>query len=482
MRLSGMPALAAARCACAVLAAALAGAPAPALSLREAIAHAYATNPALAAQRAIVRQVDEQVPIALSQARPTLSPQVSFRQDLRDGFEDDGRLFAAGVSIGQPIFLGGRVRAGVEAGEQRIRSARARLTALENAIVFQTVAAYADLLRARSIVRLNENQVRVLAEQLRASRDRFEVGDLTRTDVAQSEARLEAARAALIAARTREVAAEQAFRRVVGLAPGALEPLPPLPPLPETLAEARARALARNPDLLAARFEEAAARADVRSAAGERLGSVRLQVLGQYQNFSGGGGTIGFGGASGFNGSIGVTASLPLLSGGLIAARTRQAQARQSQLLEGIADTERAIEQAVTDRFAQLRNAEATILSAETAVRANRLAVEGVRQENLVGARTILDVLNAEQELLNAEIQRENAERDRYVAAYGLLEITGEVNALIDEAPVLRYDAEANADRARRSWREFGIDPDPRADRARNYPPPGTGPPDREKR
>ncbi len=443
-------------------------APVHALTLEEAVASAYAGNPVLAAQRALVRQVDEGVPIALSQARPTLSPQLNVRQDLRDGFNDDGRLVSAGAVLGQPIFLGGRVRAGVEGGEQRIESARARLTAAENAIIVATVAAYADVLRARSIVRLNENQVRVLGEQLRASRDRFEVGDLTRTDVAQSEARLEAARANLIAARTREVQAEQAFQRLTGLAPADLQPLPPLPPLPPSAASAREQALAANPDLKAARFDENAARADVKSIAGERWGSVRLQIAGQYQDFSGGGGTVGFGGFSGFNASIGVSATMPLLTGGLIAARTRQAQARQSQLLETISQTERLLDEEVAQRFAQLRNAEATIASAQAAVAANRLAVEGVRQENLVGSRNIIDVLNAEQELLNAEIARENAERDRYVAAYALLEVTGDLSALMARLPVSRYDPGENARRVRRSWGEFRVDPDPRESRERN--------------
>lgn len=445
--------------------------PAAALTLYEAVAHAYASNPTIAAQRALVRQVDEGVPIALSQARPTLSPSVSFRQDLSDGFNDDGRLVSAGAVLGQPIFLGGRVRAGVEGGEQRIESARARLVAVENSVMVAAVAAYADVLRARSIVRLNENQVRVLSEQLRASRDRFEVGDLTRTDVAQSEARLEAARASLIAARTREVQAEQAFQRITGLAPANLQPLPPLPPLPSDAESAREAALALNPDLKAARFDETAARADVKSIAGERWGSVRLQVSGQYQDFSGGSGTIGFGGLSGFNASIGVTASMPLLTGGLIAARTRQAQARQSQLLEAISQTERLVDEEVAQRFAQLRNAEATIVSAEAAVSANRLAVEGVRQENLVGSRNIIDVLNAEQELLNAEIVRENAERDRYVAAYALLETTGDLSALLAGASVERYDPAANARRVRRGWGEFATDPDPRESRERNRAP-----------
>ncbi|MFN3591364.1 MAG: TolC family protein, partial [Thermaurantiacus sp.] len=191
--------------------------PAAALTLQDAVASAYATNPTIAAQRALVRQIDEGVPIARSEARPTLAPSFAFTQNYRDGFVDDGRLISGGLTLGQPIWLGGRVRANVEGAEQRIESARARLTATENAIIVATVAAYADVLRAASIVRLNENQVNVLQRELQASQDRFEVGDLTRTDVAQSEARLEAARSNLINARTREVEAQQLFRRLTGL-------------------------------------------------------------------------------------------------------------------------------------------------------------------------------------------------------------------------------------------------------------------------
>jgi outer membrane protein len=440
--------------------------PAAALTLQEAVASAYATNPTIAAQRALVRQVDEGVPIARAAARPTLGPSVGFTQNFRDGFVDDGRLISAGLTLGQPIWLGGRMRANVEGAEQRIESARARLVAVENNIIVATVAAYADVLRAASIVRLNENQVRVLERQLQASQDRFEVGDLTRTDVAQSEARLEAARSNLIAARTREVEAQQLFRRLTGLEAVDLAPLPPLPALPRNLGEAREAAFMRNPDLQASRTDEAAAKADVKAIAGERLGTVGLQVSGAYQDFRLGQGTIG-GTISGFGGDIRVTASMPLLTGGLLAARTRQAQARQSQLLETIAATERLVDEVVTERFAALRNAEATIVSAESAIRANALAVEGVRQENLVGSRDIIDVLNAEQELLNAEIIKENAERERYVAAYNLLEITGDVSALLSLVPVERWDPEANARRVRRMG-EFAVDPDPREDRQRN--------------
>ncbi len=457
------------------LAAALLASSAHADTLADALAAAYANNPDIAAQRAVVRQFDEAVPQALSAARPQVSPNVSYTQQLSSGFGDQGRLFQGGVTISQPLFRGGRTRASVSAGEQRIYAARARLRLAENQVLVNVVTAYADVLRTRELVKLNQNQVRVLETELRASRDRFEVGDLTRTDVAQSQARLSLAQANLVAARGQQVAAEQAYLRQVGRPPVDLQPIPALPPLPRDVPTAIDAARADSPSLLAARFDEGAARFDVRTIQGERLPTVSVSASGVYQDFSGGPGAQGpigpgIGGGFGFSGftpQIGASVSVPLFTGGNIGSRTRQAQARQSQLLETITSTDRAVVEGVTNSFEGVVTARGVRDAALVQIEATALAAEGTRQEQQVGSRTVIEVLNAEQELLNARTNLVQAERDLVVAGYSLLATMGRTEAVALGAPVEPYDPTYNARRVRALWGDGG-GADPRTDGARN--------------
>ncbi|WP_448586705.1 TolC family outer membrane protein [Thermaurantiacus sp.] len=444
-------------------------APAAAESLREAVAAAYATNPELAAARATVRRIDETLPIARSGMRPEVGGSINFSQDLDDNLDDFGRRTVAGVRITQPVWAGGRVQAQLDAADAQVGAARARLRAVENQIIADTVAAYANVLAAREEVVLNRNQVRVLEEQLRASSDRFEVGDLTRTDVAQSQARLETARANLVAAEGNALTAEQAYIRLVGRPPGSLEPLPPLPPLPRNVEEARAIALETSPALAAARFDEVAAAENVKVIKRERGGQASVNSTFAYQAVRGG--PFAPFQIDGLIGAINVTASIPILSSGLIAARVRQAQAAQSEAVEGIEATARLVLENATNAWILLQTADSVIRSAKVAIDANALASEGVRQENLVGSRDILDVLNAEQELLNSRVALVRAERDRYIAAYRLLQVLGRAEAAVLGLTDRLYDPAQNFRRVDRAWREFNSDPDPREDRSRTRPP-----------
>ncbi len=447
-----------------VPAALVAVSPVSAETLQDAIAAAYSGNPQVAAARAQLRQIDESVPLIASGTRPSAALSGSFTQNMTENFGDLGQTWRAGITLNQAIWEGGRIRSDLSAAEARIEAARARLLSVEYQVIVDTVTAYADVLRAREFVRLNENQVKVLQQQLQASRDRFEVGDLTRTDVAQSEARLASAQAGLISARGQLVQAEQAYERLVGRAPGALAPLPPLPPVPASAQQARDMALETNPLLAASKLDEQAARSDVLTAKRERLPTVGVQATGAYTKATG-----PFFGISGFVPQVGVTASMPLLTGGLASARVRQAQARQSEQLETITQTQRLVSEAATANWTILKTAEAIIESSRAQVDASSLAAEGVKQENTVGSRDILDVLNAEQELLNARVSLVQAERDRHVAIYRLLETIGRLEPVLDGIAVARYDPEANARRVRgKGWSEFGYDPDPRTDTDRN--------------
>ena len=436
-------------------------APAAAETLQSAIAAAYETNPDLAAQRDVVRQADEGVPQALSFGRPIASATVSAQQNAVD-FGDNGRVAQASLSVNQSIYRGGRTKTATSAAEARILAARSRLRSTENQIVLNTVTAYADVLRYAALVELNLNQIKVLERELQASRDRFEVGDLTRTDVAQSDARVANARSNSVAAQGQLGFARQAFARVVGHAPENLEPLPPLPVLPGTSGQAVDLANANNPTLLAARFDEAAARYDVSTIERENLPSVGFGPSLSYQRFEGGGGSSSFvrQGAF-FNQGVGIQATIPLYQAGAVGSRVREAQARRGQLMEVIGSTGRQVAETAANAVTQVVTARAIIQSSQVAVDANALALEGVTQENQVGTRTVLEVLNAQQELLTTRTNLVTAKRDEYVGAYTLLSAVGAAEAVALGLPVERYDPEVNAKRVRHKWNDFDRDPEP---------------------
>lgn len=433
----------------------LAATPAGADTLAAAIASAYEANPELGAQRAAVRQADERVAQALAAGRPTVGTQLSGNQAGLD-FIDNGRTYQAGLQINQSLYRGGRTRTAASAAENRILAARARLRNTENNIVLNVVTAYADVLRFDRVVALNQNQISVLDRELQASRDRFEVGDVTRTDVAQSQARVANAQSNLVVAQNQLAAARQAYLRVVGRLPDALEPMPALPVLPGTAGQAVDIARENAPALLAARFDEAAARLDVTTIKKSRLPSIDATAGAAYTYQEGGGAGNQFVRAGGFFTQQGnVTATVPLYQAGLVASQLREAQAFQSQLQETITVTSRQTEEAVTNNFNTLRAARAVITASQVAVDANALAAEGVREENQVGTRTVIEVLNAEQEFLNTQVNLVTARRDEQVAAYGLLASVGAAEAVALGIPVTEVDVVSNARRVRRSLTDW---------------------------
>ncbi len=423
----------------------LVAAPAQADSLAAALASAYESNPELGAQRAAVRATDESVPQALAAGRPTLGTRLTADQ-AGLSFADNGRTYTAGLQLTQSLYQGGRTRTATSAAENRILAARARLRATENRIVLDVVTAYVDVLRFARVVELNQSQVKVLEREQQQAKDRFEVGDVTRTDVAQSQARLANAQSNLVVAQNQYAAARQAYQRVIGRPPEDLEPMPPLPVLPGTAGQAVDIARENAPALIAARFDEAAARYDVKTLQKQRLPTVAANASAAYQYFEGGGGGANFVRQGGFfTQDANVQVTVPLYQAGLVGSQVRQAQATQSRLMETITTTERSTTESVTNSFNQLRAARAVIEASQIAVDANALAAEGVRQENQVGTRTVIEVLNAEQEYLNTQVNLVTARRDEQVAAYGLLSAVGAGEAVALGIPVSEYDATANA-------------------------------------
>ncbi len=443
----------------AVVAALLASTPLGAASadtLQEAMASAYLTNPELTAQRAQQRVVDESVSLANSNFRPTLGSQTSFNQDFTEPGrfdEDDGRQLNVGIRLTQDVYTGGANMATLRAADQRVLAGRQNLRGTENRVLLNAVTAYNDVLRDQSLVDLNTNQVKVLEEQLRASRDRFEVGDVTRTDVAQSDARLANARSQRIAALGRLTASREAYRRTVGRAPVDLAAPPVLPTLPGTVEQAIDIAAAENPSLLSARYAEAAARHDVRLAESGRLPTLGVGADIGYQNVQLGSSNANQGFTiTDFGQSLNATLTVPFYSGGSVSSRIREAKARRSQAVENVVVAERQVTENVRNAWEQIQTARATIEAAQVAVSANELAVEGTQQENLVGSRNILDVLNAQQELLIAQSNLVTARRDEYVASYSLLAALGRVEAGALSLPVETYDPKVYYNSVRGKW------------------------------
>jgi outer membrane protein len=430
-------------------------------TLREALVKTYATNPTIMAQRAQLRSLDEGVAIARAGRRPQIAATAGVNQNLlrTGGGGIGGRNFNAGVDLSMPIFEGGRTSNRIGAANERVAAGRAALRATEGDVFVDAVSAYMDVIRDRIVVNLNQGQVRVLETNLQATRDRFEVGDLTRTDVAQSEARLALARSALAGAEGRLRGSEEAFRRVIGELPVDLQPPPPLPPLPRSEDEAVDIALANNPDLISIAAQIRAAGRDVRAVEADRLPTVSGVGSGGYTNYLGTADQQ-FGGTGNNNSiystAVGIQARIPIYQGGVVGARVRQGQAIQSQLLERGIETERFVVAVTRAAFASYRAAQEAIASNEIAVAANTLALEGTRAEQTVGTRNVLDVLNAEQELLNARTSLVNALTSVITGSYALAASIGRLTAQDLGLPVEVYDMAAYYNAVRNRWVGLG--------------------------
>lgn len=446
--------------------AAIAG-PARADTLREALMKAYQTNPTLTGARAQLRATDENVSIARSRRLPNVSATGGYTENVltSNSLTAPSRQLGLGASLSVPIYQGGAVKNSILGADARVESGRATLRDTEASLFSQVVAAYMDVIRDEAIVSLNQQQVKVLGVNVQATTDRFNVGDLTRTDVAQSQARLASARGQLEAAQAQLITSRENYVRLVGEAPGVLEPPPPLPNLPDSPDIATTTALDHNPSLLAAKRARDAARYDTAVARAGRMPKLSAVGTTNYSTYLGSLGS-GIPGVSvkqsATTAGVGIQASIPLFQGGLVGAQVRQSQARESQAIEAIIATERSIIAQTRAAYASWRASNELIQSSQMAVEANTLSLEGVRAENSVGNRTILDILNAEQELLNSKVQLVTARRNAYVAGFTLLAAMGQAEArdLGLEGGAL-YDPTVNYNRVRNRISDWDQDPQP---------------------
>lgn len=439
----------------ALAASALCSTAARADTLAQALAKAYQTNPTLNAARANQMATDETFAIQRAAGLPTAAINSTFNENVLipgGQFVIIPRTLNTQVRVDVPIYQGGLVKFGMKAADARIASGAETLRATEASVFSQVVAAYNDVLRDSQIVEFNRANVKTLETNLRATQDRFEVGDLTRTDVAQSEARLAQARADLRNAEANLIGSKERYIQQVGEAPDGLSPPPPLPGLPASVDEAVEIAIKENPDIAAATKNSEAAGFDVKAARASRLPT--LSGFGQVNrndNFGGARAAVPINiPATQESAVIGAQVQLPLYQGGRPAAQIRQAQARKAAAMENQIAAERLVIQQVRAAFASYRASLDVIRSAEAAIAANSLSLEGVRAENGVGNRTIIEVLNAEQELINARVILATARRNAYVAGFTLLAAIGSAEARdLSLDGITLYDSKANLNRVR---------------------------------
>lgn len=421
--------------------------PGGAMTLPEALAKVYETSPRLAAARARLRAVDEEVPQALGGARPRLvasSSAIASRRDTDRG-KADLSTFRQVLAVEQQLYSGGETGALVSRAENAVRAERARLAAVEQDLFLETVAVYTAVLRDRAVVELARANERSLEAQLRATRDRFRLGAVTRTDVAQAETRLARAVADRLRAEGELAVSSADFLRLVGERPGALEPVGLPKPLPASLEEGL-EAVETHPIVRAARYALDGAR-DATEAALAAL-KPRLWLHGEASYATDP--DLTYSRQSEL--ALGATLKVPLYQGGGEYARIRQSRQTALQRRYDLDDARRSVARDVAAAWQGLLTARARLASIATQIRAAELALDGVRTEALTGARTVLDILDAEQELFAARVERTRAQREEIVAAHALLAATGTLDLERLEVPVAAHDVEAHYRAVRNKW------------------------------
>lgn len=427
-------------------------------SLSEALASAYSGNPTLRAERARQRGTDEATPQALSGWRPTVdaaatSGVASTKTEPIPGNTRNTKPADFSITLTQPIFRGFKTVKGVKQAEATVEAGRQNLLAVEQQTLFDTVTAYMNVIRDRRVLELRQRNVKTLQEGLRSTQERFNVGEVTKTDVSQSQAQLALSQSAVAAAKSNLAASIANYDNLVGHAPGTLK-YPKLPRLPKSLDGAKALADKINPNILSAAFVAEAARYNIDVVRGDLLPSVNLQAsasktINDLDHTTSNGNTEQLT----LLGSINV----PLYEAGSVYSAVREAKQVESQRRIEIIGAARSVRESVVSSWNLLIAARETITSSKAQVSAAAIALDGVKQENLVGSRTTLDVLNAESALLDAQIILAQAERDQIVAAYQILGSVGQLTARQIGLGVDYYDPIENYDRVRNKWIGTGV-------------------------
>lgn len=432
------------------------------MTLNDVLGLAYQTNPVLDSQRAGLRATDEGVAQANAGWRPSIDVVGQYgwqkymlgQNGAGPGVNDVNEHPLQGeLTVTQPIFRGGKTYAEVSRAKALVRQGRQQLIDAEQQLLLNAVSAYMNVVRDMATVNLQENNVSVLRKQLEATTEQFNVGELTKTDVSQSQARLAGAQSQLTLARGQLASDRAVFQQIVGRMPEALDEHPPFPKLPDSEEQAEGIGAQNNPAVVGAREAERAADYAVDDALGSLAPQVSIQ--GQYQYESGVPST-GLGASTIHGAAVIAQVTWPIYHGGSEEASVRQAKELHSQAQLQIAVADRQARAQAQSAWEAYQSTKATVISNQAQVVADQTAYEGVKREQEVGGRTILDVLNAQQELLNAQVAVVSAQRDAYVAAYQVLQATGQLTARYLKLNVKYYDPKEhyNDDHAR--WIGFG--------------------------
>lgn len=407
-------------------------------TLEEALAYTYVANPTILSQRAYLRSVYEKITQSFSGYKPTLSGEASYgysytRTKTSPLFEEEeSRPVSFGVSAIQPIFSGFGTSASVKAAKAQFEAERANLRNVEQSSLIEAVVAYTDVIRALAVLKLNQNNEAVLQRQLEYTQDRFRVGELTKTDVAQAEARHAGAVASRISAEGDLKVAYAVYQKVVGKMPDKIfEPEVPAAKLPQTLDDALEIALKSNPSVQAAEMQAKSAQSSIDVAKADHYPSVDLQA--SYNNMKAGAhgtanlgaGNIQTGRAREEDTSVMLVMDVPLYQAGNTASRVRESKYIAGQTRINVNAVKRDVVRATTQAWENYQSTQASLASLEEQVKASALALEGVRYEEQAGTRTILDVLNAEQELLDARVSVVTAKKNLVDASYQLIASMG---------------------------------------------------------
>ena len=431
-------------------------------TMHNALVSAYNTNPRLDAERARQLATDEEVPRARSGFRPTISGSAntgfnSSNTGIRTpggvvGSTNDGFTYPKGyaLSLAQSIFAGFRTLNSVREAEAAVEAGREDLRVIEQTTLLNAATAYMDVIRDQAIVRLRENNVRVLSKDLSAAKDRFDVGEVTKTDVAQARARRAGAVSTLDLAKANLRTSRATYEQVVGHPPSRLRaPRNIMHLMPGTLTEAINIGDAEHPTIMAAAFREIVARHAIDRIRGELLPEVNLEAS-YSRNWD----------TSRLTHDTETTTvtgrvTVPFYRGGEVSARVRQAKHTRDQRRREVDLASTQVKSGVVAAWSRLQAARAQIRSDRTQVEANRVALAGVREEEKVGQRTVLEVLNAEQELLNSQVSLETTRRDLTVAHYALLAAIGRLTVVRLGLLTAQYDPTQHLDTVRHNW--FGL-------------------------
>jgi outer membrane protein len=417
-------------------------------TLADALVGAYTTSGLLEQNRALLRAADEDVATAAAALRPIISYTADVTRNFGDsqgvnvlsGLGTTNNLEQTVLSTGLVgellLYDGGASVLAREAAKETVLATRQQLISIEQSVLLRAVQAYLNVVAAREVVSLRQNNLRLLQQELQAAQDRFDVGEVTRTDVAQAEASLAQARSGLATAQGELLQANEEYRNVVGRAPGALNPLPRLPQINRSVDDARAFAVRTHPDLRAAQHQVAAAELNIDRAEASLNPRVTANArLGVSDSTRGNDFTR--------SGSVGIQLSGPIYQGGALSSSIRRAMATRDAQRGNLLEVRRTVSQNVGNAYAALSSQRASLDASEERIRAARIAFEGVREEASLGARTTLDVLDAEQELLDAETSRIAAEANVYIAAYAVLQSVGRLTAQELALNVQIYDPAA---------------------------------------